>query len=54
MNTNTPLPHGGNGLVEPEEGSIGLRTMGQAAAPFDGLPLLNLVSNRTRSGQAAN
>jgi hypothetical protein len=35
------------------EGSIGLITIGQGAAQFDGLHLLDLVSNRTFSGPAA-
>lgn len=36
-----------------QEGSIGLITVGQTAAQFDGLHLLDLVSNRTLSGPAA-
>ncbi len=36
-----------------QEGSIGLITIGQTAAQFDGLHLLDLVSNRTLSGPAA-
>lgn len=36
-----------------QEGSIGLITLGQTAAQFDGLHLLDLVSNRTLSGPAA-
>jgi len=36
-----------------QEGSIGLVTYGQTAAQFDGLHLLDLVSNRTLSGPAA-
>ena len=36
-----------------QEGSIGLITVGGTAAQFDGLHLLDLVSNRTLSGPAA-
>ncbi len=36
-----------------KEGSIGLITFGRTAAQFDGLHLLDLVSNRTLSGPAA-
>ena len=35
------------------DGSLGLITIGQGAAQFDGLHLLDLVSNRTLSGPAA-
>ena len=37
----------------PEDGLIGLITVGRTAAKFDGLHLLDLVSNRTLSGPAA-
>lgn len=37
----------------PQEGLIGLITIGRTAAQFDGLHVLDLVSNRTFSGPAA-
>lgn len=37
----------------PQEGLVGLITIGRTAAQFDGLHLLDLVSNRTFSGPAA-